>query len=420
MLTAFIITLREGIEAALIVGIVLVYLGKSGRTALRPYVYWGLGAAVAASLALAGVFQAIGIDPENEYVEGTLFGIAGILVATLVIWMWRTARNIRTHMEASLASILSTREARRQGLGLLAFTFFMVFREGVETVLFLLAASLGEPDAASFMGGSLGLAIAVIFAVLFVRGSLRINLGRFFTITSIVLLLLSLRLLAGSVHEFAEVGVLPMRAEVMRWLGYFVRDRSSTLILMAILVLPLLMVLWSAYGPSPTPESEESAAQRRKLLAAARRERVWRLSLVATVAVLLLAMTASALASSDITDPVPEEVAARDGSIVIPLAGLKTGKLHKYVYHDHGVGVRFLVVKLEDGEVMVALDACQICGTVGYMQEGRHAICKNCNAPIPMNTMGLGGGCNPLPLDGVIEGDSVVISATSLLEGWPG
>lgn len=229
MIESLVITLREGIEAALVVGIILAYLRKTGKTGLSRFVYVGLGLAILASIGLAALFQVLEIDPENEVMEGTMLGIAGVFVATMVAWMWQTARNIKGQMEDRLQSIVGDSESRydfNQALGLAAFTFFMVTREGFETVLFLAAATLGEFDFLTALGGAIGVALAVLFAIFFIRGSLRINLSRFFSVTGIVLLLLAVKLIAGSLHEFAEVEMIPMSREVMNVLGYFVRDAS--------------------------------------------------------------------------------------------------------------------------------------------------------------------------------------------------
>ncbi|MBI2866185.1 MAG: DUF2318 domain-containing protein [Chloroflexi bacterium] len=410
---ALVITLREGIEAALVVGIILAYLAKTGRQTLRPYVYWGLGVAIVASLALGAVFQVKGIDPENEYLEGALLTVGGLFVASMVVWVARTARDLRRRMESRLEALATGSSGRGPGLGLFLFTFFMVFREGAETVLFLMAATLGRFDLLSLTGGTLGLGMAVLFAWSLIRGSLRINLGRFFTVTTVVLLVLAAKLLAGGIHEFAEVGALPMTGGVMQVLGYFVRDRTSTIIMMALLALPLLLVLWDWGAEKTAPAEATTGVERRKLQAARRQEVTWRIALSLVALAVLGAMGTTALARGPY-DPVPLEVVAHQGEVHIPLSSLEVGSLHKYAYTSEGVTVRFLVARLEDGSVPTALDACAICGTMGYMQEGDHAVCKRCNAPIYMPTLGMGGGCNPLPLASTLEDGDVVIPETEL------
>lgn len=209
-----------------------------------------------------------------------------------------------------------------------------------------------------------------------------------------------------------------MSGSVMKVLGYFVRDRASSLLLMSLIVVPILLVLWDLGGAKVAPASPgESNAERRKRLAARRWERTWQFSLMGATGVIVLAMASQALAASPFIDPAPQPVATtRAKEIRLSTAGWEPGKLYKFSYPVGDAQVRFLAARLEDGSVATALDACQICGIKGYMQDkdGGVVICKNCNAPIPMHTMGLGGGCNPLPLPSRLEGNILVIPVKGL------
>ncbi|MEK7353362.1 MAG: Fe-S-containing protein [Chloroflexota bacterium] len=417
MIAALVITLREGMEAALILGIILTYLQRTGRTFLNRYVYWGLGLAVLVSLVLGIILQIIGFE-ENEYIEGTLYGIGGIFVASMVLWMWRTAKNIRRHMETRMDDI--TTEGKSSGkaaLGLSAFTFFMVAREGVETVLFLAAATLGEANIFDFLGGLLGIAMAVLFAIFFIRGSLRLNLNRFFNVTTVVLLILAARLIGGSIHEFAEVGALPMSRGVMQVLGFFVRDRASSLLLMGLIAVPILLVLWDfRQADKVAPAADNTAAEQRKIRAAQRIEKTWQFSLIGTTVVIVIAMASQAFAASPFIDPAPQLVTPVGDRIELTTEGWAPEILQKFAIPVDGTDVRFLAVKLKDGGIATSIDACQICGIKGYMQEkdGNVVICKVCNAPIPMNSIGQGGGCNPLPLSSSVSGNTLSIPVKGL------
>ncbi len=290
MFESLVITLREGIEAALVVGIILTYLNKTGKVHLKPQVYRGLAAAVAASIAFGFLFRVLGIAPDNPTYEGAVMGVAGLLVATLVIWMWRASRSVKQETEKKLSHVVDHTDHRSRGWGLLAFTFVMVFREGVETVLFLISATLGRLNTVDLVGAAVGIAMAVLFAIFFIRGSLRINLARFFAVTSVVLLLLAFKLLLGSIHGFAEAGLIPLGEEATQTIGVLVEGNISTVILMALLAIPLLAVLWGARTPAPEEKPGETALDHEKHLAARREERVWRLGLIAAAAVILVAM----------------------------------------------------------------------------------------------------------------------------------
>lgn len=245
MVPALVIMLREGIEAALVVGIVLTYLRRTERGALIRVVYLALGAAVIVCVAVAAVFELVGLDAEDPRVEAILLGVAGLFVLTMVLWMWRATRGLKASMEARLDAITQSSEGRAATLGLFGFTFVMVLREGIEAVLFLKAAALGaQANAASFLGAVLGLGLATTFAVLFVRGGVRIDLRRFFRYTSIALLVLAAKLLVGSVHALGELGLLPLTSGVVDALGEIAEGTVGGILTSAVIGVPVLLLLW--------------------------------------------------------------------------------------------------------------------------------------------------------------------------------
>jgi high-affinity iron transporter len=417
---AFVITLREGLEAALVIGLVLAYLDRTGRSALRRWVYVGLGLAVVASLLGALVFQLAGFDPENEILEGTLLAIAAGLVLSLVVWMWRTSRHLKREIEDQLAALTApATQERRQGWGLLAFVFFMVLREGVEMILFLAALSLAKnPDLTGLVGGLAGLALAVLFGVLFVKGSLRINLQRFFAVTSLVLLVLAVRLVAGSLHEFFEIHLLPSTPAVLSVIGFIVKDATSTAVLIALVALPVLSLLpeLRLRPEAVALRPEETAAERRKRLARIYRARKWQFVLVSATLTIVLPLGGATYALGQSVyrpEPLPVSVAP-DGMVHIPVSALDQHQLHLYSYHASQADMTFMVIKREEGDYAVALNACSICPARGYHQDGDMLACENCNAPINMETVGMPGGCNPIPLEATLVAGEIRLAASTL------
>src|SRR3990172_8898368 len=417
---ALVITLREGMEAALVVGLILTYLNRTGRDALRRWLYAGLGLAVIASILGAVGFSLAGFDPENEVLEGTLLAIAAVLVFSLVVWMWRASRGIKQRVESQLEALTASDvQARRQGWGLLAFVFFMVFGEGVEMIFFLAALSLAEtPDLVGLIGGLAGLGMAVLFGVLFVKGSLRINLRRFFAVTGFVLMVLVARLAAGSLHEFFEVGLLPSTPSLLAVIGFIVKDSTSTLILIALVTLPVLTMLPEMrLRPEVLAElPNETRPERRKRLATLYRSRNWQAALVSvTLATVLPLGTAAYAIGRAGYRPEPQAVTVRaDRMVHIPVESLAPGQLNLYLYPGDEADVTFMVIRRDEDDVAVALNACAICPAVGYHQEGQMLICDNCNAPINLMTVGMPGGCNPIPLEASLVGDELVVSAAAL------
>lgn len=324
MLEALVITLREGIEAALVIGIILAYLRRTGRSQLNRYVYGGLIAALTVSLAGGIAFQVAGIDPENKLVEGILYFAAAIFVGGMVIWMWRTGKNMRHEIEGQMSRIVG-RNGQGGGFGLAASTFFMVGREGIETVLFLAALSLSSrADSAAgtifrFTGGLLGLGLAVAFAVAFIRGSVRIDLKKFFAATNVVLVLLVLRLFVGGLHEWGEVQIIPLTPAVMKAIGLLVRDSSTVILTMLLLTVPIFMVLLDRKDTRLALVDGESPEERRKKLAQIRNERNWRIGIIgfALAIDLVLGLSLISAANRSVFDSSPTAIAAstsrRDG-----------------------------------------------------------------------------------------------------------
>jgi high-affinity iron transporter len=209
MLQMFVITLREGIEAFLIVAIALAYLRKTGRDALVPAVLWGTGAGVTLSLILGIKLAEYAVQP---IWEGLLALIAVVLVTSMVIYMLRTAKHLRTEIGARLEAA-AQKTGAAAWLGVFAFTVLMITREGMETAFLIDAVALrtGAPD---IIAGALGgVALAGGLAWAWSRYGHRVNLALFFQVTSIFLLLFALQLLLYSFHEFAEAKALPIDNE---------------------------------------------------------------------------------------------------------------------------------------------------------------------------------------------------------------
>jgi high-affinity iron transporter len=417
------ITLREGIEAALVIGIILAYLGKTNKLALKKYVYAGIVAAVAGSIATAIAIQMLKTE-WNEFMEGLMFFITAFFLATMLLWMHRTSKHIRKDIEQSMDRVLN----KWQALGVLALTFFMIFREGAEIVLFL-SATVSKASLSVAVEGIVGLALAALFGYLFIKGSLRMNLGRFFQITGIMLAIIIFQLIIGGIHEWSEVGIISLNQMGMAIIGPLVKDSASiafTGIMLGFLVLLFIMVPWRQVN---TDNLE--GIEKRKVLGAARRERNRKIAIGLISAVLILAFVSAQISAMPSgIDPAPEKVSTSGGMVKIPAAKVTDGNLHKYVCDmQHAAGescpmhgddgkanVRILAIKKSDGSAAVAYDACNLCGAAGYVQEGDELICKRCGAPINPDTVGEAGGCNPIPLKYTMNGSDIVIKTEDIGE----
>lgn len=418
MFESFIIMLREGIEAALVVAITLVVVERANRKDLRQAVFYGLWLAVLASIAVAVILHTFLMT--NDAYEGILYWVASIFVISMMVWMHRKANTLKAAIEqrvAQAAAAESEHSRRKEVAGLGAFTFFMVFREGVEAVLFLSAVNLTTTALLSFTGSLLGLAAATVFAALFVRGSLRVSLRRFFAITEWVLGIFVIQLLINGYHELAESGLMPATRQTMAWMGPVVKNND--LFLMAILGIPLFIWLTRAEATEPGAETV-SPAQRRLVLAKARQDRIYRTTAaVCTLSIVGLVGFAYAQSIRPKTVPLPDPVIRRGNVVLIPVSGLADGKLHHFSYPMGGRDVVFLAMKTPSGSIKTALNACRICGPVGYIQDGPNLQCLNCEAEIEPPTLGMPGGCNPIPLPSRVAGATVEIPAADLAASAP-
>ncbi len=203
MLQAFVIVLREGFEAFLIVSIIFSYLKKINRTWLLPAVWWGTAVSLGASAAM-GFVLAKGVN--EPLWEGALGVVAAVMVTTLTIHMWKHARTQKSEMEASLGRISSEKSSKSALFwGVFVFTLFMITREGMETALMLIQV----PEKRILFGVLFGLSAVSLFCFLWVRFSSFINVKLFFQVTGIFLLLFVAQILIYSFHEFSEAGLLP-------------------------------------------------------------------------------------------------------------------------------------------------------------------------------------------------------------------
>lgn len=205
MIQAFVITLREGIEAFLIVAISLAYLKKTGRHSLLPAVHWGIVLSVALSIG-AGILLA---QASNQALwEGVLALVAAVLVASLTVHMWRAGRRMKREIEGRLEAS-SLRPGRGAFMGVFLFTVLMITREGMETALLMTQLIFTIKSTQVAAGAMAGTLCAAFIGWLWSQYGYRVNLGRFFQVTAIFLLVFVAQLLIYGFHELTEANIFP-------------------------------------------------------------------------------------------------------------------------------------------------------------------------------------------------------------------
>jgi high-affinity iron transporter len=231
MLAGFLLALREGVEAALIVGIVLGLLKKMNRSDRAPWVWLGVGVATVVSLMIAVALNVLGAEfdgPGEMAFEGiTMLFAAGVLT-WMIFWMQKQGRQTQLGLAADVKSALT----RGTAWGLFFVAFLAVVREGVELALFLTAVNFSEPAPGGapilgWLGGLLGVVAAIIIGWLMFDTALKLNLRRFFQLTSILLIVFAAGLFGHAVHEFNELGWIPAVIEHVYDLNALVPETST-------------------------------------------------------------------------------------------------------------------------------------------------------------------------------------------------
>jgi high-affinity iron transporter len=247
MLASFLITLREGLEAFLLVGILLSYLERLGAAHYQRYVYLGALAGLFASVLAAFVLQLVVSQFDDEYYRtclmiGILLFASGLLTY-MAIWMQRQARERTSEVRRQLEAHVGARNL----LGMVSLSFAAVLREGIETVLFFSAlayAPAGLSFQSGLLGGLLGLAASAALVYAMLRGSRRVPIGAFFKYTGLLVLVIAAGLLSSSVNMMQAVGWLPFLDSPLFDISFLLGDRDG---------IGLFLRALFGYNASPTP-----------------------------------------------------------------------------------------------------------------------------------------------------------------------
>jgi FTR1 family protein len=411
MLSALLLALREGVEAALVVGIVLVYLNRTGRRALARYVWGGVMLASAASVAAAVLLDRWQVSEDGF--EGLLMLVASVLVISMIIWMNRVARHLKKEIEQRVEAY-AQKSTRTAGWGIGLFVFLMVVREGAELVLVLRAVELSSAGVQVWIGTTIGIAIAIAVGFFFFQGTLRIPLHRFFKATSAILMVVAFQLALTGIHELSEAMWIPSSKTEMSTIGPIVRNEVFFFVL--ILGAAALVVLREWFSAKqPAADEAPNPAQRRMREYEFRRQRRWSFAAAILCVAVVISFAGEYVYGRVAAAPSPAKtLVAQDGLVRIPLSELTDSSLHFYTAEVNGTVIRFLVIHKQNGDYATALDACQICGTAGYRQEGQNVICRNCGASIYIPSIGQSGGCNPISVKSRVAGGEVIVDLSAL------
>jgi high-affinity iron transporter len=414
VLSAFLIALREGVEASLVVGIILVYLSRTGRAHLARYAWYGVAAAVALSMGVAIALERWQISEDGF--EGVLLLAAAAFVITMIVWMNRVARHLKKEIEQKVEAY-AVRAGKAAGWGIFVFVFLMVVREGVELALILRAVALSTEGLQTWIGTIAGIAAAVAVGLFFFKGTLRIPLQRFFAATSVILMLVVFQLALTGLHELSEAQWLPSSKTEMAVIGPIVRNELFFFVFIFGAAALLVFREWQSATHATAVTRAAGEAEKRLLEAQNRRQRRWMVAAASACLVVILLLTADFIyAHANSARSTITQVAAQDTELRIPIRDVQDGDMHLFST-DIGGGqvVRFMIIKKPDGWG-TALDACRICGAEGYRQDGQNVICRHCGSAIYVPTIGQAGGCNPIGVPSHVDGANLVLDVSSLTQ----
>lgn len=248
MLPSYLLSLREGIEAALIIGIVIGALRKIHRTDLAPALWWGVLSAAAVSVLAAVLLTLFGLElegPAEKIYEGATMLLAAGILTWMIFWMSQQARTLKTELEEGVSKAAAS--TGRRAIFWLAFV--AVVREGVELALFLTASIFATDVLQTAIGAALGLGTAVLLGWSIFAAIVRLDLRRFFQATGILLILFAAGLVAHGVHEFNEVNLIPAVVERVWDANAFLPAESI-----------LGQFMKALFGYNPTPALTEMIA----------------------------------------------------------------------------------------------------------------------------------------------------------------
>jgi FTR1 family protein len=413
VLSAFLIALREGVEASLVVGIILVYLSRTGRGHLARFAWYGVAAAAALSLGVAVALQRFRISEDGF--EGLMLLVASVFVITMIVWMNRVARHLKKEIEAKVEAY-AERAGKAAGWGIFLFVFLMVLREGAELALILRAVELSSEGLQTWIGTIAGIGAAVAVGLFFFKGTLRVPLHRFFAVTSAILMLVAFQLALTGLHELSEARWLPSSKQEMALIGPIVRNELFFFVFIFGAAALLVLREWQSASHAKATSEATGEAEKRLLESQNRRQRRWMVAAAGACLVVILVLTADFIyARANSAPPSARAVNAVGNVVRIPVSEVQDGTLHLYTVNAGDQALRFLIIKKPNG-YGTALDACRICGAEGYRQDGQNVICRHCGAAIYVPSIGDQGGCNPIGVPSHADGADLVIDISSLTQ----
>lgn len=403
MLAATIFTLKNAIEVAVLIIVLcsLIQARKESNTGQKN-VRYAMGGAILTGVLLAYVVK-VYVDREIADVILRSLSVGATLILLGITWLY-------------------SKTWKNAFIGIIAFFFTLI--PSVEISYYFISLVIRNKGFLNtdlllrFAGGGLALIIAYyFFRYALVLGS-KLSFSYIRLWGSLILVLYLIRQFIGVFHMLFVLGFIPPSKFAVSIIALFINTWQPMFFYFFILIITCWMGQ-VAYGlPRGTENEYQNPAQQRKVLSAIvkSRRQIKGFALIVSCMIGLIAINYY-MENRTVTLSPAVPVEAKDGYINIPRDELEDGQLHRYGFvTPNDVEMRFIIIKKGEGVYGVGLDACEICGTVGYYQRKDQVICLNCDVIISIPTIGFPGGCNPIPFDHEVKEDMVVINETVMLE----
>lgn len=445
---ALFIGFKEGLILAVSLFVILSYLRSAGLDGLKKPIIAGILAVFAASLSVLTIQADAEIRDAAVRMTGYSFGLFYLL--SLGALFHATG----TDMLGPFSRLFRTRVILVPCVFFLSLLYYVPDMAGSSLYVAHLFSMSGN-RAMVFIPAATGLFLAVLVFVLLVRrAGPKIPMHDLFGLPQVLLFLALLKLLSGGVRGFAELSLIPsvqagltklihdvvhqtfvtimvpdheiLTTTAWNFIGILFGHTVTLWLSLVILVAPLLLFIKKHFSEEAlmSPPARQAQAVRRLYIKSFRDKRL--LKSLPVFAFLLVIMSVWFVEKGESTaslyNPAPRPVIAAGSQLSIPLQApgedLRDGSLHKFSLAVNGEIYRLLVMKKPDGTLAVCLDACEICRPEGYGQGRDHVVCLYCNTPIPFDTIGRTGGCNPIPLDALVTEKDLIIEVSEIREKW--
>lgn len=456
---AYVIGFKEGFKIGIVWLVFYSYLVLNDRkTLIKPF-YFGLF--FVSLVSVISFFLPQGLIVKDYLSNVIAMSFAFFLILSAALLLHASGINLFGPLQKITLITQTSQESphppfSKEGLGgILVFLFTLLFfaPDTIGSAFFLKKlAFMKGAELMTYTSAFIGLFIAVAIFFIVVKFYKPYWIGSFFDVSQLLLFLAIVKLLGSGIEGISELSLIPsvqrgfmkfihdfvhqtfvllmvpdhplLKATVWNFIGIFFGSNLAFIAsLIILLFFPFMFIYHSLFKPLPEPEAQTSV-QRRKiksLLLSNKRKKA--LPVIFFIGLILFAwFSQSGESVSQLYKPKPRPVVVDKGIVMIPLndptMDLMDGALHKFSLIHQGEEIRILIIKKSDNSLSICLDACEICPPEGYGQREDHVVCIYCNTPIPIDTLGKAGGCNPIPLTAMIDERFVKIELNEILEKW--